>query len=130
MPRSPTTRQCECRGLRDDPGRRCGGRALQTDSTRACGRSRSQVQTATRLTARDNPNRHTPVHPHLAYTLCQIPLVAHRAGPKRVEVTSAGGVSQVVYGLHLDAATSAAVFERTGQAQRLDVFFDLKSTER
>ena len=66
----------------------------------------------------------------LAYTLCQIPVVAHRAGPKRVEVTAAGGVSQVVYGLHLDAATSAAVFERTGRAQRLDVFFDLKSTER
>jgi hypothetical protein len=66
----------------------------------------------------------------LAYTLCQMPVVAHRAGEKRVEVTFAGGLSQVVFGLHLDAATSAAVFGRTGQVERLDVFFDLDGIER
>jgi hypothetical protein len=40
-------------------------------------------------------------------------------------VTFADGISQLVDGLKLDAATSAAVFDRLGTIQRLNVFYDL-----
>jgi len=40
-------------------------------------------------------------------------------------VTFADGISQLVDGLKLDAATSAAVFDRLGTIQRLDVFYGL-----
>jgi len=59
----------------------------------------------------------------MAFTTCQTPVVAHRAGTQRIEVTRAGGARDTVDGLNLGAATSAAIFERSGQVERLDVFF-------
>jgi len=59
----------------------------------------------------------------MAFTTCQTPVVAHRSGPQRIEITSAGGSRSTVDALDLDAETSAAVFERTGTVRRLDVFF-------
>jgi hypothetical protein len=59
----------------------------------------------------------------LAFTVCQVPVVAHCAGPARVEVTRADGSSETTDRLTLDAPTSAAIFERTGAVRRLDVFF-------
>jgi hypothetical protein len=61
----------------------------------------------------------------LAFTYCQVPVVAHRSGPRHIQVSAAGGMAQLVDGLKLDAATSAAVFNRLGTIQRLDVFYDL-----
>ena len=61
----------------------------------------------------------------MAFTYCQVPVVAHRSGPPHIRVTFADGVPQLVDGLKLDAATSAAVFERLGTIQRLDVFYGL-----
>ncbi len=61
----------------------------------------------------------------MAFTICQTPVVAHRSGPARIETARAGGGRQMVEGLELDAATSAAIFERTGAVRRLDVFFGL-----
>ena len=61
----------------------------------------------------------------LAFTLCQVPVVAHRSGGARILVTMQDGSSQVLEALTLDAATSAAIFERTGAVQRLDVFMGL-----
>jgi hypothetical protein len=61
----------------------------------------------------------------VAFTYCQVPVVAHRSGPPHIRVTFADGISQLVDGLKLDAATSAAVFDRLGTIQRLDVFYDL-----
>jgi hypothetical protein len=61
----------------------------------------------------------------LAFTVCQVLVVAHESGPARVEITQADGSRQTVEGLDLDAETSAAVFERTGAVRRLDVFFAL-----
>jgi len=60
-----------------------------------------------------------------AFTYCQAPVVAHRGGPLHIRVTLAGGTSQIVDGLKLDAATSAAVFDRLGTIQQLDVFYGL-----
>ena len=57
----------------------------------------------------------------LAFTTCQVPVVAHRAGPPRIEVTGREGPSRVVAGLALDPATSGAIFERTGEVRRLDI---------
>ena len=62
----------------------------------------------------------------VAFTYCQVPVVAHRSGPRHIRLTFAGGSSQLVEGLKLDAATSAAIFERSGTIQRLDVFYGLE----
>jgi hypothetical protein len=59
----------------------------------------------------------------MAFTTCQTPVVAHRPGPQRIEITRAGGGRDTVEGLDLDAGTSAAIFERSGRVERLDVFF-------
>ncbi len=59
----------------------------------------------------------------LGFTVCQTPVVAHQAGPRRIEVTRRDGVSTSVDGVDLDAATSAAIFERTGEVTRLDVYY-------
>ncbi len=59
----------------------------------------------------------------LAFTTCQVPVVAHRAGPPRIELTPREGPSRVIAGLALDRATSGAIFERTGQVRRLDVYW-------
>ena len=61
----------------------------------------------------------------MAFTYCQVPVVAHRGGPPHILVTFAGGTSRSVEGLKLDAATSAAVFERLGTIQKLEVFYGL-----
>ena len=61
----------------------------------------------------------------MAFTYCQVPVVAHRSGPAHIRVTFADGTSRHVEGLKLDVATSAAVFERLGRIHRLDVFYDL-----
>jgi hypothetical protein len=61
----------------------------------------------------------------VAFTYCQIPVVAHRSGPRHIRVTFADGISQFVDELKLDAATSAAVFDRLERVQRLDVFYGL-----
>ena len=59
----------------------------------------------------------------MAFTYCQVPVVAHRVGPPHIRVTFADGSSQLVDGLKLDAALSSAVFERLGAIQQLDVFY-------
>ncbi|MGC9997648.1 MAG: hypothetical protein ABSE79_20200 [Terriglobia bacterium] len=61
----------------------------------------------------------------VAFTYCQVPVVAHRSGPRRTQVTFADGTSQTVDGLKLDAAMSAAIFDRSDRIQRLEVFYDL-----
>jgi len=59
----------------------------------------------------------------MAFTTCQTPVVAHQSGPRRIEITRADGSRGRIEGLDLDAQTSAAIFERSGAVQRLDVFF-------
>ena len=59
----------------------------------------------------------------MAFTTCQLPMVAHRSGPQRIEITRADGSHHTVEKLKLDPLTSAAIFERTGAVRRLDVFF-------
>jgi hypothetical protein len=61
----------------------------------------------------------------VAFTYCQVPVVAHQSGPRHIRVTFADGITQLVEGLKLDAATSAAIFDRLGRIQRLDVFYSL-----
>lgn len=59
----------------------------------------------------------------LAFTICQVPVVAHRSGRARIEVAHADGSRQIIEGLDLDAETSSAIFNRAGNIHRLDVFF-------
>jgi hypothetical protein len=60
----------------------------------------------------------------LAFTTCQVPVVAHRQGPARIEITARDGTRRSAAGLSLDAETSRDVFERTGRVRRLDVFWE------
>ena len=61
----------------------------------------------------------------LAFTLCQVPILAHRVGGPRVLVRRSDGTTQTFPDLALDAATSAALFERTGAVRRIDLFLGL-----
>jgi hypothetical protein len=61
----------------------------------------------------------------LGFTLCQVPVVAHRSGPPRIELTPQAGLPRVIEGLMLDPDSSRAVFERTGTVRRLDVHWGL-----
>ena len=61
----------------------------------------------------------------LGFTLCQVPVVVHRAGPRGLRITGPDGNARDQAGLRLDAAASRAVFERTGTVQRLDAFLGL-----
>jgi hypothetical protein len=58
----------------------------------------------------------------LGCTLCQVPVVVHGAGPARVVVTRADGVTSGCEGLELDEPTSAAIFDRTGAVTRVDAY--------
>ena len=55
------------------------------------------------------------------FTFCQVPVVLHRGGPARMVVTAGRGERVSRNSLELDGATSAAIFERTGEVVRLDV---------
>jgi hypothetical protein len=61
----------------------------------------------------------------VAFTYCQVPVVAHRGGPPHIRVTFADGSTRHVEGLRLDGATSAAIFERLGTVRQLDAFYGL-----
>jgi hypothetical protein len=63
----------------------------------------------------------------MAFTTCQVPIVAHRSGPRRIEITRADQSRETVTTLSLDARTSAAIFERTGSVCRMDVFFGFEN---
>jgi hypothetical protein len=63
----------------------------------------------------------------MAFTTCQVPVIEHQSGPPRIEITRADGSCNTVEELNLDAATSAAVFERTGAVRRMDVFFGFEN---
>jgi hypothetical protein len=65
----------------------------------------------------------------LVFTICQVPVVVHAEGPAGIMVTSADGGRKAVEGLDLDAGTSAAIFERSGEVARLDVFYALDDRE-
>jgi hypothetical protein len=62
----------------------------------------------------------------MAFTTCQVPVIFHRSGPRRIEITRDDNTQQTVEALELDAQTSAAVFERAGTVRRLDVFFEFE----
>jgi len=57
--------------------------------------------------------------------VCQVPVIVHRGGPARIELVTAQGATTIVPELILDAATSAALFERTGAVRRLDAYVEL-----
>jgi hypothetical protein len=62
----------------------------------------------------------------MAFTVCQTPVVSHRAGPERIGIARGDGSRETAEGLKLDARTSAEVFERSGAVARLDVWFGLE----
>jgi hypothetical protein len=65
----------------------------------------------------------------MAFTTCQVPVVAHRSGPRKIEISRADGSHQTVEALEVDAATSASIFERTGAVRRLDAYFGFEDSK-
>ncbi|MGD0939691.1 MAG: hypothetical protein ABR905_08250 [Terracidiphilus sp.] len=65
----------------------------------------------------------------MAFTACQVPVVAHRSGPQRIKITLADGSHHTEESLELDAETSAAIFERAGTVRRLDVYFGFEDSK-
>ncbi len=63
----------------------------------------------------------------LAFTLGQVPVVLHLAGPPHLVVSHEGGTSRTSKGLVLDAETSATLFERAGVVTRIDVFLGIET---
>jgi hypothetical protein len=61
----------------------------------------------------------------MAFTTCQTPVVLHAGGPARILIGAADGTGRTVTGLVLDAATSHAIFSRSGAVVRLDVYLGL-----
>ncbi|HLP08381.1 MAG TPA: hypothetical protein VK178_09450 [Opitutaceae bacterium] len=58
----------------------------------------------------------------LGFTYCCVPIVYRRtSGAAGVKLTSVDGATREISGQALDAATSAALFARTGQIARIDV---------
>ncbi len=60
----------------------------------------------------------------MGFTLCQVPIVLHRGGKSGIIVTR-GDETEILEGLSLNQADSAAVFQRTGLISRLDVSLGL-----
>ncbi|HXY40523.1 MAG TPA: hypothetical protein VEQ10_12685, partial [Vicinamibacteria bacterium] len=58
----------------------------------------------------------------LGFTFCQVPVVLHRSGPARIELTASDGSTRKVSGLELEAETSADIFDRRGRFTRVTVF--------
>lgn len=61
----------------------------------------------------------------LAFTFCQVPVVAHRGGGPRILITRRDGTIQEAFGLELDESASASIFERSGDIRALEVFLGL-----
>lgn len=60
----------------------------------------------------------------MGFTLCQVPVVLHRAGDPGIVVTREGSTDKID-GLGLGRADSAAIFDRKGRIVRLDVSLGL-----
>lgn len=62
----------------------------------------------------------------LVFTICQVPVIVHRFGYARIEITNSDGSRRIINGLDLDAETSSAIFNRTGAIHSLDVFLGME----
>jgi hypothetical protein len=58
----------------------------------------------------------------LAFTYCQVPVVYHLDGARRIELSGRDGRTSEIAGDTLDRDASASVFQRTGRIRRIDVF--------
>jgi len=58
----------------------------------------------------------------LGFTVCQVPVVYHLAGAPSLSVTDGRGDVRTVPGDSLDEQASAALFGRTGEVRRIDVW--------
>jgi hypothetical protein len=61
----------------------------------------------------------------LAFTYCQTPVIYTCGDMAQIEVTFAGGRSEIRPGTHLDVVTSQHIFARDGQVQSLHVTLDI-----
>jgi hypothetical protein len=60
----------------------------------------------------------------LAFTCCQLPVVLHRHGAARIDVSYSDGSTKSFAGGSLDRQVSRLIFQRTGEIRMLDVYFE------
>lgn len=60
----------------------------------------------------------------LAFTFCQVPVVYHRSGDSRITVWKSDNTNSEIQGLSLGRELSAAVFERSSDIVRIDVYLN------
>lgn len=58
----------------------------------------------------------------LAFTFCQLPVIYHLAVDPKIEVTDISGNVITIEGLILDENTSSAIFNRSEEIERMDVY--------
>ena len=61
----------------------------------------------------------------LAFTFCQVPVVVHRSGTERIEISDGAETRHVMQGLGLNREVSSRIFQRDGEVTRLDVYFGM-----
>jgi hypothetical protein len=61
----------------------------------------------------------------LAFSFCQIPVVVHRSGTNRIEISSGAEMRHVAQGLSLNRDVSSRIFQRSGEITRIDVYFGM-----
>ena len=60
----------------------------------------------------------------LAFTFCQVPVVYHLSGERKIILKKENGEDEERPGLRLDRETSVSIFERRGEIRRLDVYLE------
>ena len=62
--------------------------------------------------------------PSLFFTYCQVPVVYKIAGENSIEILFNNGTTNKLLSLNLDIASSAKLFDRTGEIQQIIVSID------
>jgi len=58
----------------------------------------------------------------LALTICQVPVIYHRADSARIEVFTKNGSSRKIEGNYLDIELTQSLFNRTDDISKIHVF--------
>jgi hypothetical protein len=76
---------------------------------------------------RGNPREIEVPADTFAYSICQVPVIAHKQGPAHIQVIFRSGDRHHISGLRLPEDISAMVFARSGEVEQLNVYFAMSS---
>ena len=76
------------------------------------------------VTIRKEHKTFAPERGSLCFTYCQVPIIYRLAKENRMEIERQDGTRSTLNSLHLDAETSAHIFNRTGEITKITVHVD------